>query len=154
VHGDTKLDNFLFEEHTGKVTALVDLDTVMVHTWLSDWGDMARSLINIHGEERKIGDDVEIDIEVFKALARGFLESSLPLPRNEIELMVDAARIMALELGIRFLTDYLRGDTYFKLQEDSPEDWNKTRAVVQFSVFQKLEVGANKAKQYIKELQK
>jgi len=152
VHGDTKLDNFLFDLHTDKVKALVDLDTVMAHTWLSDWGDMARSLVNVQGEDRT-NDACEIDIEVFKALARGFTGLAPQLSGNEMDLMVDAARIMALELGVRFLADYLRGDTYFTLDADAPEDLNRRRAAVQFSVFQKLGETAAESGQYIKELQ-
>ena len=51
IHGDTKLENFLFDDRTGQVKALVDLDTIMPHTWLADWGDMVRSLCNVAGEK-------------------------------------------------------------------------------------------------------
>ena len=61
VHGDTKLDNFLFSTETGRVKALVDLDTIMPHTWLSDWGDMVRSLINIAGERERDLEKVDVD---------------------------------------------------------------------------------------------
>jgi hypothetical protein len=149
VHGDTKLDNFLFSTRTGKVRALVDLDTVMLHTWLSDWGDMARSLVNVSGEKLRNADEIEPDMEVFKALARGFIGSASHLPGHEIDLMADAARIMAMELGVRFLADYLRGDTYFRLSAPDPEDLNLSRAAVQFSVFQSLGRCAPEAKQYI-----
>jgi hypothetical protein len=60
VHGDTKLDNFLFSPVTGKVKALIDLDTIMPHTWLSDWGDMIRSLVNIAGEREKDTDAIDV----------------------------------------------------------------------------------------------
>jgi len=152
VHGDTKLDNFLFNTSTGKVKALVDLDTVMPHTWLSDWGDMARSLINLSGEEQGNPDETEIDLNIFRALATGFIKSSPPLPRHEVELMVDAARIMALELGVRFLSDYVRGDTYFRLSAGDPADLNRIRAAVQFSIFQRLGGRAAEAKRYIEDL--
>jgi len=152
VHGDTKLDNFLFDEHTGKVKALVDLDTVMPHTWLSDWGDMARSLVNTSGEFGDSSRGSGVDIEVFKALAYGFIRSAPQIPRDEISYMVDAARIMALELGVRFLTDYLRGDTYFGLPPDAPEDLNRTRAEVQFSVFHSLGGRADEVTLFIKNL--
>jgi hypothetical protein len=68
--------------------------------------------------------------------------------------MVDAAQIMALELGVRFLADYLRGDSYFKISADEPRDLNKVRAMVQFSVFEKLRGHADSAKRYIQELRR
>ncbi len=138
VHGDTKLDNFLFSAKTGRVKALVDLDTIMPHTWLSDWGDMVRSLVNIAGEQEQDLSKVAVDEEVFRAIAKGFLGSAHHADSGEIELMVDAAQVMALELGVRFLTDYLRGDTYFSLKAGDPPDLNKFRALVQFCVFERL----------------
>ncbi|MEJ2109235.1 MAG: phosphotransferase [Acidobacteriota bacterium] len=154
VHGDTKLDNFLFHIDSGKVAAIVDLDTVMAHTWLSDWGDMARSVITVSGEVQNGEHEVEIDMTIFKALARGYLGSATELPHGETALMTDAARIMSLELGVRFLTDYMRGDTYFKLNEGMPEDLNRTRAAVQFSLFRKLGEKAQDAELYIQSLLK
>lgn len=147
VHGDTKLENFLFNMRTGRVTALVDLDTVMAHTWLSDWGDMARSLTRVSGEALPEGRAAETSPDIYRALAHGFLESAPHIPKKETAFMADAARIMALELGVRFLTDYLRGDTYFRPGPDAPEDLNRIRATVQFSVFRDLGGMADEAKQ-------
>ncbi len=138
IHGDTKLDNFLFDATNGSVRALVDLDTIMPHTWLADWGDMARSLVNVVGEVEPDLNKVQVDVGVFHALARGFLGAAREITGTEIELMVDAAQILALELGVRFLTDYLRGDTYFKIAPDGPPDLNKIRAKVQLTLFQRL----------------
>src|SRR5207248_3190594 len=53
IHGDTKLDNFLFCDRTGRAKALIDLDTIMPHSWLADWGDMVRSLVNVAGEKER-----------------------------------------------------------------------------------------------------
>lgn len=152
VHGDTKLENFLFSTRTGRVISLVDLDTVMPHTWLSDWGDTARSLVNVSGERETNQDEIRIDMDVFRSIARGFIQSALLPPRHEIELMVDAARIMALELGVRFLADYLRGDTYFKAGAGDPEDLNRIRAAVQLSVFRSLGDKASEAGRSVVEL--
>jgi Ser/Thr protein kinase RdoA (MazF antagonist) len=152
VHGDTKLDNFLFSTRTGRVTSLVDLDTVMPHTWLSDWGDMARSLVNVSGERERNADTIAIDMDVFKALARGYIQSAPPPPRHEMELMPDAARIMALELGVRFLADYLRGDAYFRPGAGEPGDLNRIRAAAQFAVFRLLGDRASEARKCIAEL--
>jgi hypothetical protein len=152
VHGDTKLDNFLFSSHTGKVKALVDLDTIMPHTWLSDWGDMVRSLVNIAGERERNLENVDVDERVFRALAKGFLGSAPHANPSEIKLMADAPQIMALELGVRFLADYLRGDTYFKLKQGEPADLNKTRAIVQFRVFECLRSKCDSARQIVQSL--
>ncbi len=152
VHGDTKLDNFLFSTQTGKVKALIDLDTVMAHTWLSDWGDMVRSLSNVSGERERVLDRIDLDLEIFKALARGYVGRAPHMTLHETDLMVEAARIMALELGVRFLADYLRGNNYFKLEAAESQDLNKIRALVQFSLFESLSRKAASLKQYIVEL--
>ncbi len=138
IHGDTKLDNFLFDAETGAVRALVDLDTIMPHTWLADWGDMARSLVNVVGEKATDLSRVRVDTDVFEALARGFLTTAREVTEPEIELMVDAVQILALELGVRFLADYIRGDSYFQPAPGDPPDINKTRAMVQLTLYREL----------------
>ncbi len=138
VHGDTKLDNFLFSLGSGRVKALIDLDTIMPHTWLSDWGDMVRSLINVAGEKEPCPAEIRVDLEVFDAIARGFLQTARTVVEEEVGLMVDAVCILALELGVRFLTDYLRGDTYFRLARTDPPDLNRIRAVAQLTLFRRL----------------
>ena len=138
VHGDTKLDNFLFSTRTGRVKALVALDTIMPQTWLVDWGDMVRSLVNVAGEKEADLRRVSVDPEVFRALTHGFLSTAREVTPAEVALMVDAVQVIALELGVRFLTDYLRGDTYFSLGPADPPDLNKTRAMVQLTLFMRL----------------
>jgi len=138
IHGDTKLDNFLLSTRTGRVRALIDLDTIMPHTWLVDWGDMVRSLANVAGEKETNLSNVAVDLKIYEAVARGFLRSARDVRREEVARMVDAVRIIALELGIRFLADHLRGDSYFKLGPADPPDLNKTRAMVQLTLFERL----------------
>ncbi len=152
IHGDTKLDNFLFSIRTGRVKALIDLDTIMPHTWLVDWGDMVRSLANVAGEKEQDLGKIQVDMDIFRAVARGFLRSARGITEREIELMFDAIRIIALELGIRFLTDYLRGDSYFRLGAADPPDLNKTRAMVQLTLFERLGEQAVAAKDCIRAL--
>jgi hypothetical protein len=152
IHGDTKLDNFLFSTRTGRVKALVDLDTIMSHTWLVDWGDMVRSLVNIAGEnERDLG-KIQMDMEIFVALARGFLRSARNVTSHEVSRMADAAQILALELGVRFLADYLRGDSYFRLSPANPRDSNKVRAMVQLTLFERMCEKAQSARHCIESL--
>jgi len=138
IHGDTKLENFLFSMRTGQVKALVDLDTIMPHTWLVDWGDMMRSLANVAGEKETDLARVQVDMAIYEAVARGFLSTARQVTQAEVELMVKAVQIIALELGIRFLADYLRGDSYFKLGPADPKDLNKTRAMAQLTLFERL----------------
>lgn len=138
IHGDTKIENFLFDAQTGKVVALIDLDTVMPHSWLADWGDMVRSLANVAGEKERDLSQVQVNAGVYEAVLRGFLGATNSATEEEIELMPQAVQTIALELGIRFLADYLRGDTYFKLAPGDPEDLNRTRALVQLTLFERL----------------
>jgi hypothetical protein len=152
IHGDTKLDNFLFSTRDGKVRALVDLDTVMPHTWLSDWGDMARSLVNIAGEREPDLDRIAVDLDVFAALSRGFLGATRAAAPEEIALMTEAPQIMALELGTRFLADYLRGDSYFRPAPGDPPDLNRIRAMVQFRLFNRLREQADSARHILRSL--
>jgi Ser/Thr protein kinase RdoA (MazF antagonist) len=151
VHGDTKLENFLFNPATGNVKALIDLDTIMPHTWLSDWGDMLRSLVNIAGEREKDPDKIDVDLEVFRAVTQGFFQSARNIPSPEIKLMAEAPQILALELGVRFLTDYLRGDSYFMLSPVDPPDLNKIRALVQFRLFETFQKNTDWLKHCIEE---
>ena len=149
IHGDTKLDNFLFSTRTGRVKALVDLDTIMPHTWLADWGDMVRSLVNVAGEKERDLARVQVDMDIYRAVARGFLSAAREVTPAEVELMVDAVEIIALELGLRFLTDYLRGDSYFKLGPADPPDLNRVRAMAQLTLFRRLRERADEARRFI-----
>jgi len=152
IHGDTKLDNFLFSTRTGRVKALVDLDTIMPHSWLADWGDMARSLVNVAGEKERDLARVRVDMDVFRAVARGFLSTAREVTPAEVDLMADAPQIIALELGLRFLTDYLRGDSYFTLGPADPPDLNRVRAMAQLALFRRLRESADEARRFIEDL--
>ncbi len=138
IHGDTKLENFLFCRSTHRVKCLVDLDTIMGYTWLADWGDMARSLCNVAGEMEADLSQVQVDRGVYSAAAKGFLSTVQAAPKAELERMPLAVEAIAAELGIRFLTDYLRGDNYFRLHPDDPRDLNRTRGLVQLTLARRL----------------
>jgi hypothetical protein len=152
IHGDTKLDNFLFSTRTGRVKALVDLDTIMPHTWLADWGDMVRSLVNVAGEKERDLSRVQVDMEVYRAVARGFVSAAREVTPAEVGLMADAPQIIALELGLRFLLDYLRGDSYFKLGPADPIDLNRARAMAQLTLFRRLHERADEARRFVEDL--
>lgn len=130
VHGDTKLENFLFDAE-GRVVALVDLDTVMPGPWELDWADAVRSLANPAGEIVADLETVRYDAEVEHAMREGFLGArSAPLGPEVSARMCRAALAMTLEQALRFATDYLRGDTYYHVPADAP-DLNRNRAEVQ-----------------------
>ena len=138
IHGDTKIENFLFCSETGRVKSLVDLDTIMPFTWLADWGDLQRSMVNVAGEKERDLSKVKVDREVYESVAKGFLEAAREITDSEVALMVSAVQAITLELGLRFLTDFLKGDTYFQLGPEDPPDLNKTRAMVQLTLYQRL----------------
>lgn len=154
IHGDTKIENFLFDKDSLKVKALIDLDTIMAFTWLADWGDMLRSMVNLAGEKETDLSRVQVDTDVYKAVAQGFLKAATEVTDQEVSFMVSAVQIIALELGLRFLTDYLKGDTYFALGPNDPRDLNKTRAMVQLTLYRRLVEFGPEAEAHIRALRK
>jgi Ser/Thr protein kinase RdoA (MazF antagonist) len=138
IHGDPKIENFLFCSRTLRVKSLVDLDTIMPFTWLADFGDMIRSLVNVAGEKERDLEKVKIDRDVFEAVSRGFMATAKKLTDAEAELLIPSVLILTLELGIRFLTDYLRGDVYFRLTPEDPRDLNRVRALVQLVLYERF----------------
>ncbi|MBZ0213976.1 MAG: aminoglycoside phosphotransferase family protein, partial [Nitrospirae bacterium] len=137
VHGDTKLENFLFDAE-GRVVALVDLDTVMPGPWELDWADAVRSLANPAGEIVADLETVRYDAEVEYAMREGFLGArSAPLGPEVSARMCRAALAMTLEQALRFATDYLRGDTYYHVPADAP-DLNRNRAEVQMRLAEQM----------------
>ena len=152
IHGDTKIENFLFDTKSLTVKSLVDLDTIMSFTWLADYGDMLRSMVNIAGEKESNPDNIQVDKEVFKSVTKGFLKTSNQVTLAEIELMFASIQIITLELGVRFLTDYIKGDTYFMLGEGDPEDLNKIRGIAQITLFERLVEFEDEAIEFIRSL--
>jgi hypothetical protein len=143
IHGDTKIENFLFCAHSGRVKSLIDLDTIVPGTWLADWGDMVRSLVNVAGETETDLSLVTVDEDVYEAVTRGFLSTTTQSTPDEIALMPHAVLSITLELGARFLADYLRGDSYFRVADGS--SLNLTRAAVQFTLAKCLMAHSAKA---------
>lgn len=109
-HNDSKVDNLLFDRTTGEALCVIDLDTVMPGTLLHDFGDLVRN-----GCAETTQGSVDFSLQRFSALVDGYLGSvGHCLTPAEVALLPDAGPLMALELGARFLTDYLSGDRYFK----------------------------------------
>lgn len=114
-HNDTKLNNVLIDRNTGEGICVIDLDTVMPGLSVNDFGDSIRFGANHCAEDEKDLSRVYLDLDLFDIYTRGFLsEASGTLTSAEIEYLPWGAKLMTLECGIRFLTDYLDGDRYFR----------------------------------------
>ena len=136
-HNDTKLNNILFDEKTGKGLCIIDLDTIMPGLAANDFGDSIRFGAATAEEDEKDLSKMHFDISLYELYVKGYLEETKDvLTRAEIESLPWGARLMTLECGMRFLTDYLQGDTYFKTEY--PEH-NLVRARTQFRLVEEME---------------
>ncbi len=114
-HNDTKSNNVLLDADTHKALCVIDLDTIMPGFSVTDFGDAIRFGANTAAEDEPDVSKVSLDLRMFEAFASGFLDGCGGyLPDDEIMLLPEGAKMMTLECGIRFLTDYLDGDKYFK----------------------------------------
>lgn len=135
-HNDTKINNILFDQETGKAVCVIDLDTVMPGSMLYDFGDALRIGGSTGAEDEVDLDKVWFDEKAFEAFAKGYLsEMREALTETEINLLPLSAKLMTYECGIRFLTDYLNGDTYFKIHR---EHHNLDRARNQFKLVEDI----------------
>ena len=135
-HNDTKINNVLLDRDTGKAVCVIDLDTVMPGLAVNDFGDAIRSGASTGKEDEGDPEKVKLDMDLYRSYAEGFLAGCPDLTDKEIELMPVGAKLMALECGIRFLTDYIEGDHYFKTEY--PEQ-NLVRCRAQFRLIQEME---------------
>lgn len=151
-HNDTKLNNVMFDEKTNECVCVIDLDTVMPGLALYDFGDSIRFGANTGAEDEKDLNKVELNLDYFKAYAEGFLsEAGKALSQLEIDNLAFASKLMTFECGMRFLTDYINGDTYFKI--DYPEH-NLVRAKNQFKLVYDMENKMESMEQIIKNIVK
>lgn len=115
-HNDTKFDNVLIDINTEQAICVLDLDTVMPGLSAYDYGDSIRSCANAGEEDERDLSKVYMDDRLFDAFTRGYLtECGMILTKKEIEVLPSAALLITYELSLRFLTDYLNGDAYFKI---------------------------------------
>lgn len=134
---DTKFNNVMIDDKTGEGVCVIDLDTVMPGLSLYDFGDSIRSGTNPAAEDEKDLSKVWMDLELFECFTHGFLDSAKDfLIPVELEYLPFAAKIMTFECGMRFLTDYLNGDTYFKVHR---EEHNLDRSRTQFKMVSDIE---------------
>ena len=149
-HCDTKVNNILFDE-TGRPLCIVDLDTVMPGFVLSDFGDFMRSAANTGKEDDQNLDNIHVDLEIFEAYTRGYLKQATFLTDLEKELLPYGCRLLSYMQTVRFLTDYLNGDTYYKIQY--PEH-NLVRTRAQLRLLEEQEKVADQMTQIINKLSK
>ena len=136
-HNDTKLNNVLFDDATGEGICVIDLDTTMPGLALYDFGDMVRTATSPVDEDERDLARVEMQFPMFEALMRGYLSSAGSfLTDAEKRYLVVAGKLITFEQGIRFLTDYLAGDTYYKV---SRPDQNLDRCRTQFRLIESIE---------------
>lgn len=136
-HNDTKTNNILFDKDSGKGLCVIDLDTVMPGSLLYDFGDALRFGGATAAEDEKDLSLMWFDMAAFRAFTKGYLEEMLPvMTKKELELLPLSVRMLTYECGIRFLADYLNGDTYFKT---SRKEHNLDRARTQFKLCQDME---------------
>ncbi|MEY6432744.1 aminoglycoside phosphotransferase family protein [Thioalkalicoccus limnaeus] len=137
VHGDPKLDNLLFDQRGQRAIGLVDLDTLQPGLIPHDIGDLLRSVCNPRRESDR---EARFDIDLCAAVLDAYAAETKPfLAEAEIALIAPAIRLLPLELGVRFLTDHLEGDRYFRVRR--PGD-NLDRAMAQFSLVADIETKA------------
>jgi hypothetical protein len=135
-HNDTKFNNVMLDGATGSGVCVIDLDTVMPGLALYDFGDMVRTTTSPAQEDERDLGKVTMQFPMFEALARGYLASAGEfLTRAEHRHLAFAGKLITFEIGLRFLTDYLAGDTYFKVHR---EGHNLDRCRTQFRLVESI----------------
>lgn len=133
-HNDTKINNVMFDNTTGKALCVIDLDTVMPGLSLFDFGDIVRSTISDAEEDERDLSKVTIDISRFEAIVKGYLSSAgVFLNETELENLLLGAKTIILEQAVRFLTDHLAGDIYYKIHRP---DHNLDRTRTQIRIYE------------------
>lgn len=135
-HNDTKLNNVLLHADTRKLMYVIDLDTVMPGLSLYDYGDCVRFGASTGAEDEKDLSKVGLDLHLFEVFTEGFISACKGLTEKEIEMLPAGAITITLELGVRFLTDYLDGDKYFATKYPGQ---NLDRCRCQFALVKDME---------------
>jgi Ser/Thr protein kinase RdoA (MazF antagonist) len=149
IHGDPKVNNVLLDRTSGQAVALVDLDTVKPGLLHYDIGDALRSGCNPAGEDTTDLAAVQFDLQRCGAMLTGYLELARPiLSAADLELIPTAARLISFELGLRFFSDHLAGNRYFKCRHPSH---NLERALVQFTLTERIEAQEQQLQELVRE---
>ena len=150
-HNDTKLNNVMLDKETREPLCILDLDTVMPGIVASDFGDAIRFGASTALEDEKDLEKVHLNLELYEAFTKGFLGAcGKALTKTEIDTLADASRIITLEIGARFLTDYLEGDTYFHISHPTH---NLERARTQIALVMENEKHESRIRQMIRRIQ-
>lgn len=137
IHGDPKINNIMIDRSTGRAVSIIDLDTVMAGLVHYDIGDCLRSCCNTVEEDSAALDAVKFDLERCEAVLAGYATAARDvLTENDLYFLFDAVRLIPFELGLRFYTDFLEGNAYFKV---SRQNQNLERARVQFGLVESIE---------------
>jgi thiamine kinase-like enzyme len=148
-HNDTKINNVLMDEQSEKGLCVIDLDTVMPGTVLSDFGDMVRTFTNTRKEDDPHIDKVAMRLNIFRALTEGYLsEANRFLEPVEKKQLVYGGKLITLMQGIRNLTDYLMGDVYYKIDY---EEHNLHRTQNQFALLKSIEEQENEMNEVVQQ---
>jgi Ser/Thr protein kinase RdoA (MazF antagonist) len=141
IHGDPKVNNILIDDITGQAVSVIDLDTVKPGLVHYDIGDCLRSCCNPLGEETEVLGAVRFETDLCQAILEGYLaEARHFMTSKDYDYIYDAVRLIAFELGLRFFTDYLEGNVYFKTKD---AEHNLRRALVQFHLTESIEAQAD-----------
>ncbi len=150
-HNDTKFNNVLLDDDTGEGICVIDLDTVMPGLVHYDFGDMVRTTTSTAQEDERDLAKVTMQFPMFEALVRGYLASTGNfLTKAEKQFLAFSGKLITFEIGVRFLTDYLAGDTYFKVHR---EGQNLDRCRTQFKLVQSIEQQEEKMERLIESIQ-
>jgi hypothetical protein len=150
MHGDPKVNNVMFDRKTGKAVSVIDLDTVKPGLVHYDIGDCLRSGCNPMGEETQDWQNIYFDLELCRGILTGYLAIAKTfLIENDYAFLFDAIRLISFELGLRFFTDHLAGNVYFKVKYP---DHNLARALVQFKLTESIENQETQIRQLITDL--
>ena len=150
IHGDPKVNNILIDITSHRAVSMIDLDTVKPGLVHYDIGDCLRSCCNPLGEEAEQWETVRFEPDICRIILRGYLEWARTfLTGNDYEYLFDAMRLIAFELGLRFLTDHFEGNVYFKARHG---EHNLARALVQFKLAESIESQEHAIRAIIEEL--
>ena len=150
-HCDTKVSNMLFDDK-GEVLCVIDLDTVMPSFVFSDFGDFLRSAANTAPEDEPDLNKIHFRFDIFQAFAKGYIESARSfLTPVEIELLPYAVTLFPYMQAVRFLADYINGDTYYQIKY---AEHNYVRTLAQYTLYQETRRAMPKMKAYIASLMK
>ena len=151
-HNDTKINNVMIDEETDEAVCVIDLDTVMPGLALYDFGDMVRSATSPAAEDETDLSKVQMRMPFFEALAEGYLDAAGSfLTEAEVENLPFSGKLITLEIGIRFLTDFLEGDVYFKTQRDAH---NLDRCRTQLKLVERIEEEYQAMDKFVRKVRK